>query len=122
MVKPSLGSKVVSPCTLTVTVALAAPAAKLTVPEGSTPPTKSVPLAGLLPLPVTAQLAEDVAERSPVRVTVKVNGVAPLLPSAVGAFAGVMESSGSMAGTDPTRYSSSANGLAMETTSMVPSS
>ena len=56
-VKPSSGSTVVSPATLTVMVWLVWPAAKLTVPEGSTPPAKSVALAGAAPLPVTAQVA-----------------------------------------------------------------
>ena len=45
-VKPSSGSTVVSPATLTVIVLLVWPAAKLTVPEGSTPPAKSAALAG----------------------------------------------------------------------------
>ena len=51
----SFGSTVVSPATLTVMVLLVCPAAKLTVPEGSTPPVKSAALAGAPPLPVTAQ-------------------------------------------------------------------
>ena len=68
-VKVSLGSNTVSPKTVTVIVAVAAPAAKVTVPEGRKPPTKSVALAGLVPLPTTAQAAEEAALRSPVRVT-----------------------------------------------------
>ena len=52
-VKPSSGSTVVSPLTLTVIVLLVSPAAKLTTPLGSVPP-KSAALAGLAPLPVTA--------------------------------------------------------------------
>ena len=44
-----VGSTVVSPATLTVMVWLVWPAAKLTVPEGSTPPVKSAALAGLPP-------------------------------------------------------------------------
>ena len=53
-VKPSSGSTVVSPLTLTVIVCDVAPAAKFTLPLGSAPPVKSVPLAALAPLPVTA--------------------------------------------------------------------
>ena len=53
-VKPSSGSTVVSPLTLTVIVCDVAPAAKFTPPLGSAPPVKSVPLAALAPLPVTA--------------------------------------------------------------------
>ena len=51
-VKPSSGSTVVSPLTLTVSVLLVSPAAKLIWLAGSVPP-KS---AALAPLPVTAQL------------------------------------------------------------------
>lgn len=64
-----------------MTVAVVCPAAKLTVPLGNAPPTKSVPLAGLGPLPVTAHAAEAAPVLVPVRVTVKVKGVLPLLPS-----------------------------------------
>ena len=56
-VKPWPGSTTVSPATLTVIVWLVSPAAKLTVPEGRTPPAKSDAEAELAPLPVTAQLA-----------------------------------------------------------------
>src|SRR5262245_16445761 len=86
-VKPSLGSNVVSPATLTVTVSLASLARKLTVPVGNAPPVKSVALAGLPPLPVTAQVADDAPVVSPERVTVNVNAVRPLLPSALFVFA-----------------------------------
>ena len=56
-VKPSSGSTVLSPATNTVMVLLVSPAAKVTVPEGSAPPTKSAAAAELVPEPVTAQLA-----------------------------------------------------------------
>jgi hypothetical protein len=65
----------------TVTVLLVSPAAKLTVPVGSAPPTKSLADAGLVPEPITAQLAVLVCATYPERVTVKVNGVLPVLPS-----------------------------------------
>ncbi len=52
-VKPLSGSNVVSPFTLIVTVAVAAPAANLTRPVGNTVP-KSATSAELSPLPVTA--------------------------------------------------------------------
>ena len=52
-VKPSLGSTVGLPATLTVTSWLVWPAAKLTVPVGNAPPVKSAALAGLAPLPET---------------------------------------------------------------------
>ena len=76
-VKPSSPSTVVSPATLIVIVAVDAPAANDTVPVGRTPP-KSVALA----VPVTAKFADEAPVRSPLRVTVKVNGVVPALPSA----------------------------------------
>ena len=76
-VKPSSGSTTVSPATLTVIVLLVSPAAKLTVPDGRTAPTKSDPAAGLAPLPVTAQLALVAMLVLPPRVTVKVNAVLP---------------------------------------------
>ena len=53
-VKPSSGSTRLSAATLTVITALAAPAAKFTTPDGSTPPVKSAPFAGLAPEPATA--------------------------------------------------------------------
>ena len=76
-VKPSLGSPTVLPATLTVIVLLVCHAAKLTVPEGKTAPTKSDPVAGLAPLPATAQLALVSMLALPPRVTVKVNAVLP---------------------------------------------
>ena len=53
-VKPSSGSAVVSPATAMVSVLLVSPAAKLSVPLGRVPPSKSAPLAATVPLPVTA--------------------------------------------------------------------
>ncbi len=73
-VKASLASTVVLPATLTVIVRLVWPAAKLTVPDGRTPPTKS---AAVTAAPLTAQWALWATDVSPVRVTVKVNGVLP---------------------------------------------
>ena len=90
-VKPLSGSTVLSPATLTVMVLLVSPAAKLTVPEGSAPPVKSVASAAFAPLPVTAQSAEPAWLVSPERVTVKVNAVLPLLPSALLADAAAIE-------------------------------
>ena len=71
-VKPSSDSKVLSPATSTVMILLVSPAAKLTVPVGSTPPTKSAATAGFVPEPVTAQLAVLACATAPERVTVKV--------------------------------------------------
>ena len=79
---PSLASCVLSPTTETVTVRLACPAANDTVPEGSTPPTKSAPLAGLAPLPFTANATVPAPLRSPTRCTVKVKLRVPPVPSA----------------------------------------
>ena len=56
-VKPSSDSTVLSPATSTVMVLLLSPAAKLTVPVGSTPPTKSLPEAGFVPDPAADQVA-----------------------------------------------------------------
>ena len=81
-VKVSLGSTTVSPTTLTRTVLLASPAAKLTMPVGRVPPAKSLAAAAFVPDPVTAQLAEAGALRSPLRVTVKLKAVEPEFPSA----------------------------------------
>src|SRR5262249_60795685 len=79
---PSAPATAVSPATLTVMVLLASPTAKLSVPDGNTPPTKSAASAGG---PLTAQSTLEAPLRSPVRDTVKVNGVAPELPSALSA-------------------------------------
>src|SRR5262249_14424026 len=66
-VKTSLASTAVSPATSMVMTFEVSPAAKLTVPVGSTPPTKSAPLTAA---PVTAQRALTALVVSPVRVTV----------------------------------------------------
>jgi hypothetical protein len=71
-VNPSSDSYVVSPATLTVTVLLVSPAAKLTVPLGKNPPTKSEPDAAFEPLPATVHVALDEPLVSPLRVTVNV--------------------------------------------------
>jgi hypothetical protein len=80
--KPSSDSTTPSPATHTVTTLLVSPAAKLTTPVGKALPKKSAAAAALLPEPVTAQLAVLAWFVAPVRVTVKVNAVLPLLPSA----------------------------------------
>ena len=84
-VNPSLTSITVSDATLTVIVFDVSPAAKLTVPLGSTLPEKSEADAGLAPLPVRDHDTLCAAPVSPVRVTVKVNGVVPEFPSALSA-------------------------------------
>ena len=98
-VKSSLGSMVVSPCTLTVITFEVSPATKLTVPEGKTPPTKSVALAGLLPEPVTAQLTLLAPVVLPARVTVKVKALPPLFPSVWMALVAAIAKVGDVAAT-----------------------
>ena len=61
----------------------------MTVPVGRDG-LKSAALAGLVPVPVTAQLAVLVVDVSPVRVTVKVKGVVPELPSNCKALVGAI--------------------------------
>ena len=80
-VKLSSSSTTVSPLTCTVIVWLLSPAAKLTVPEGSTAPLKSDASAGLEPEPVTDQSAEELPLVSPARLTVKVKALEPASPS-----------------------------------------
>ena len=80
-VKPSSFSTLVSPLTFTVIEWLLSPAAKKTLPEGSTAPVKSDASAGLEPEPLTAQGAEEVPLVSPVRLTVKVKDMEPASPS-----------------------------------------
>ena len=89
-VKPWAALVTVLGATSMVMVWLVCPAAKLTVPEGSTPPAKSAAIAGLLPLPATVQAAEAAIEVLPPRVTVKVNGVVPDVPSGSTALVGMM--------------------------------
>ena len=72
---------------MTVITLLVSVGAKPTAPLGSPPSAKSAALAGLAPLPATAQLALVDPLVSPVRVTVNVNGVLPAFPS--GLFASV---------------------------------
>src|SRR5690349_5251022 len=92
-VKPSVALRVELPATLTVMVWLVWPAAKLTVPDGSTPPAKAPAGAGLLPDPLTAQWALVAMLVLPARLTVKVNGVVvPVAPSASVAFAAAIAS------------------------------
>ena len=94
-VKPSSGSTSVSPVTLTLMVLLVSPAAKLSVPLGSAPP-KSAALAGLTPLPVTAQLTLVAPVVGPLRVTVNVYGVSPEFPSNLTASAAAIANDGAM--------------------------
>ena len=61
------------------------PSANVTVPLW--PPSKSTPLAGLVPLPLTAHATLLTPLIAPVRFTTKRNGVLPLLPSAFTASA-----------------------------------
>ena len=64
-------------------VALAWPAAKLSLPCGSALPAKSAASAAAVPLPATAQMTDEAADRSPLRVTVNWwLVVPPPLPSA----------------------------------------
>ncbi len=84
--KPSSNSKSVSPLTLTVTSFDVSPAAKFTVPEGNAVP-KSAATAGFVPLPVTANFTLPAPEVAPLRVTVNVNGLVAVLPSALVASA-----------------------------------
>ena len=88
MKNDSLGSMAVSPAMFTVIVFVISPAEKLTTPDGSVPPAKSAPLTKVeaTVIVVTAQLALTVVAGSPVRVTVKVTGLAPALPSVMTAF------------------------------------
>ena len=62
------------------------PGSNVSVPDGNTPPTKSAPLAAEVPEPVTAKSTVADWLVSPERVTVKVNGVEPVLPSALAAL------------------------------------
>ena len=91
-VKVSLPSTWVSPATLTVMTFELSPAAKLTRPDGSTPPVKSAPST---PAPLTAQWALSAPLRSPTRVTVKVNAVLPDWPSALSALVAAIDSDAS---------------------------
>ena len=86
--KASSGSTMLSPATPMVMIFEVSPAAKLTVPEGSTPPAKSVPSTVA---PVTAHWALAAPLRSPVRVTVKVKGVLPDWPSALSALVAAID-------------------------------
>ena len=82
-VNASSDSTAVSPLTLTVITWLVSPAAKLTVPLGRTPPAKSMVLAELAPLPVTANCTLLAPVVEPLRVTVNVKAVLPALPSSL---------------------------------------
>ena len=81
-VKSSFVSTVESPLTEMVNVRVNSPAAKVIVPLGNVPP-KSAASAGVPPRPLTVKSADASPLVSPVRVTVKVNGVVPLFPSSL---------------------------------------
>src|SRR5439155_221727 len=91
-VKASFDSTRVSPATSMLITFEVSPAAKLTIPDGSTPPVKSVPLTAA---PVTAQRALAAPLVSPVRVTLKVNGAVPDWPSALSALIAAIDSEAS---------------------------
>ena len=87
----SFGSAVKSGLTFTEIVLLVSPAANETVPVGRALPWKSDALAGKVPVPVTAQVAELDPVVLPERVTANVKGVAvPTIPSALLALIGVI--------------------------------
>ena len=87
----SLASTSVSPATRTVTNFDVSPAANDSVPPFSAPAAKSERLAPLAPEPTIDQETLCGPEVSPDRVTVKVNGVVPLLPSALSADVAAIE-------------------------------
>ena len=80
-VKVSLGSRSVSPTTLTVIVFEVSPLAKLTVPV-SVPVTSEASAPPAPPGKLTVQVAPTAPSEPPVRLTVKVKAVVPALPSA----------------------------------------
>src|ERR687888_540950 len=91
-VKASSDSTWLSPATPIVMTFEVSPTAKLTVPDGSTPPVKSAPLTSD---PVTVQVALAAPLVSPVRVTVKVKDVVPDWPSALSALVAAIDSEAS---------------------------
>ncbi len=90
--KASSASLTVSPATLMVRVLIVSPAAKVTVPEGSTPPAKSAALA----TPDSVKATLPARASPPLRVTWKVNGVEPEWPSAFDALSAAMENTDGM--------------------------
>ena len=92
--KSSSASIWVSLATLMVMSFAVSPAANVRVPPGSTPPVKS---AALAEPPATAQLTVLPPTVLPLRVTVKVKAVLPLLPSAWLAEVAAMLSTGTVA-------------------------
>ena len=87
--KASFDSTAVSPATSMLMTFEPSPAAKLTVPVGTTPPVKS---AALTAAPATAHWALEAPLRSPVRVTVKVKAELPDWPSALLALVAAIDS------------------------------
>ena len=80
--KLSSSSIVVSAATLTVITLLDSPELKVTLPVVTK---MSAALIGLGVVPVTVKFADETAVKSPLRETVNVYGVLPLLPSALSA-------------------------------------
>ena len=93
-VKPSLSSTPVSPATSIVIVFVVSNGANCTLPKGKSPTVKSATVAAEGPLPLTVQLALLAALVSPLRTTLNVNIVLPLLPSGLSALVAVMASVG----------------------------
>ena len=90
--KPSSSSVALSPRTLTVIVRLVSFGPKETVPVGSPAATKSAASAGLVPLPLTAQLTLLLPLSTPVRLMVNRNVVVlPLAPSNLSASVAAIE-------------------------------
>ena len=89
--KLSLFSITKSPLTSTEIIFELSPAAKDTVPDGSTPLRKSAAFAGVLPTPTTRHRTLLTPLRSPVRFTVKVKALLPLLPSSWAALLAAIE-------------------------------
>jgi hypothetical protein len=81
-----------SPFTLTDIIFELSPAAKDTVPDGSTPLRKSAAFAGALPTPTTRHRTLLTPLRFPVRFTVKVKALLPLLPSSWAALVASIDS------------------------------
>ena len=89
-VNGSSGSGMVSPATLTVMSLLVSFAAKLSVPLGKPGGEKSLPSTDPNPTALTAQFTCTAVPTLALRVTVKVNGVTPVLPSALSASVAAM--------------------------------
>jgi hypothetical protein len=89
--KLSSFSTIISPLTSIEIIFELSPVAKDTVPDGSTPLGKSAAFAGTLPTPTTRHRTLLTPLRSPVRLTVKVKALLPLLPSSWAALLAAIE-------------------------------